>query len=509
MKYLLLFICLFCYKISSFGQNVSILPTGITPAPAAAYPRLSYTQIQSLASPQQGDLAYDLTFMCLRVYSGTKWLKLLTAQANDPSSVATLQELPNSTVVSNIKKDQAGNLYVAGYFNGTVNFGSGTITAVNDKDVFVAKYSPTGTFTWVRVGASLAGDVIYDMEIDVNNNIIIYGNYFDNITFGNITLPYTSGFNGFLVKYDTNGNVSWAKKILNSGFPGKLETDMLGNIYTTGYITGSNTFQSSPSNVTFTSNGTSDGFVCKLDANGVVSWVSMLTGPLSQIGGDVKITGTDVYVVAQIEGSTNVGLANPLTTNANSKDVAVLKYNTNGLILNATTFGNANTDEVAGLFLDGSSGVYVYGQAYGDITIGGVNFISSGGYDGYFVKFNAALTVLNAALIGGPGSENVFDLCTDNVGNIYCTGSFTNSISNGLKTVNSFGQSDVFVSKYSSNFTPVWIQNYGGTGSDVPKTIEFLGGFILVNGTFQGAGYFGNTLISTTNTNIFKLKIVD
>ncbi len=506
MKNLYIFCFLFLIQILSFGQNVSILPTGITPAPSSAYPRLTYEQIQSLANPQQGDLAYDLTFMCLRLYTGTKWLKLLTAQADEPSSVATAENISNSIGYGSVKKDQQGNLLMAGTFMGTVNFGTGNITAINDRDVYVVKYAPNGSLLWVRVGVSLAGDAITDFEIDVNNNVIIYGFYFDNITFGSITLPYSSGFNGFLVKYDSNGNVTWAKKLISSGYPGRLETDNQGNIYATGNFGASNTFQSTPTNITLSSTGLSDGFLCKLDENGVVSWVSTINGPLVQSCVDVKVSGNDIFVLAKIQGITNVGLPNTLQTNNESEDISVLKYNLNGNISNAIVMGNSSTDTPVRLIIRGSE-VIVCGDSYGFISIGGVS--SGGQFNTFFVRLNSSLAILNTVILGGTSLNSVADVCYDNIGNMYVSGSFNGNISNGLKTVTSFGQSDVFVAKYSPNAIPLWIQNYGGAGFDGPISIEFSNNMINVSGIFEGTGYFGNTLISNTNRSLFKLIIVD
>src|SRR5205085_5256325 len=45
-----------------------------------------------------------------------------------------------------VATDQNGNVFVTGYFSGTMNLGNGTqpITAVGWTDIFVAKFSPDG-----------------------------------------------------------------------------------------------------------------------------------------------------------------------------------------------------------------------------------------------------------------------------------------------------------------------------------------------------------------------------
>lgn len=80
MKFTLPHIVFLCCSLVASAQNVTIFPNGITPATTSTHPRISYDQILALPNPLKGDLAYDLTFNCLRVFNGTKWLHLLSAQ---------------------------------------------------------------------------------------------------------------------------------------------------------------------------------------------------------------------------------------------------------------------------------------------------------------------------------------------------------------------------------------------------------------------------------------------
>src|SRR5439155_25059398 len=47
-----------------------------------------------------------------------------------------------------VAADSRGNLVVAGYFQGTADFGGGPLTSAGGFDIFVAKFSPTGTYLW-------------------------------------------------------------------------------------------------------------------------------------------------------------------------------------------------------------------------------------------------------------------------------------------------------------------------------------------------------------------------
>ncbi len=47
-----------------------------------------------------------------------------------------------------VATDASGNVFVTGRFFGTVDFGGGALVSAGNTDIFVAKYSPTGTHLW-------------------------------------------------------------------------------------------------------------------------------------------------------------------------------------------------------------------------------------------------------------------------------------------------------------------------------------------------------------------------
>lgn len=489
-------LCLCFFSVYAFAQNVSILPTGITPAPSGSHPRITNDQILALPNPQKGDLAYDLTFNCLRVFNGSKWLQIMTAQDMGQTSSMAWQLGSNETVSSSgIAKDLSGNIYVAGNFKGTGVFGNTNINSEGDNDVFLAKYTPEGVLLWVRTAGSLAGDITTDISMDPSGNVLITGYYFDAINFGGNILASSGSSDVFVAKYNSSGNILWVKKAGGSSLDlgNSVDTDAAGNVYLGGSFAGSCTFFG-VSNITLNSSGGDDGFVAKLDDSGNVLWAKSIQGAVQQKTNDILILGSDLYVLGTFENATDFGNSISLSSGAGNLDIFIAKYNLGGDCQAATGFGGAGTDEASRLTKDNNSNIWACGAIYQSATIGSFNLISAGNYDAFFVKLNSSLSILNAKLFGGTNNDKVNDMGADAEGDIFLVGEFAGTLTNSSKSITSNGSSDVFVSKFTSSGFPALLQNYGG--SDFAKRIN-VGSNLFVTGVFSQTVDFGTILIST------------
>src|ERR1043166_3824090 len=100
--------------------------------------------------------------------------------------------------------DSQGNVIVAGDFSGTADFGGMILTAPDPygvwaADMFVAKYSPSGSLLWVKSFGGASGDMGNAVAVDGSDNIILAGGLSSyGVNFGSgITL---SGIDMVLVK---------------------------------------------------------------------------------------------------------------------------------------------------------------------------------------------------------------------------------------------------------------------------------------------------------------------
>ncbi|TAL59463.1 MAG: hypothetical protein EPN85_09345, partial [Bacteroidetes bacterium] len=118
--------------------------------------------------------------------------------------------------------DASGNVYVSGVFNQiapsvSITFGSITLNNANGY-FFIVKYDASGNVLWATNPCN-ARPQEAGIAIDPSgNNIYIVGIFWNSVNFGSTTLTPGSGAmsDGFLVKYNSSGNVVWAKQSVGS-----------------------------------------------------------------------------------------------------------------------------------------------------------------------------------------------------------------------------------------------------------------------------------------------------
>jgi hypothetical protein len=162
--------------------------------------------------------------------------------------------------------DLHGNCYIAGGFGGTLIFcgGANTDTVIYSSgsfDGFLAKYDTQGNLKWARrYGYSVSSDYIRALKNDPQGNVYVTGNsaYYSNAVLYN---------EDFLGKYNTAGNVTWLKTSNWKGnaTPVAMDVDGAGNCYVTGSFGDSAFF----GNTVLVANATNwIVFLAKYDASG-------------------------------------------------------------------------------------------------------------------------------------------------------------------------------------------------------------------------------------------------
>jgi hypothetical protein len=130
------------------------------------------------------------------------------------------QAIPASNSCSgygnSIAVDHTGNIYLTGYFVDTLSFGADTLASVAiHGDLYLAKYDSSGKVIWAKQGGTpnkFSMGYGYALGIDGSSGVYVAGDFMNALTLGSATLSSSFYTQAFLAKYDSNGNVIWAKQ---------------------------------------------------------------------------------------------------------------------------------------------------------------------------------------------------------------------------------------------------------------------------------------------------------
>lgn len=349
-----------------------------------------------------------------------------------------------------IKVDSQGNILVAGFFQGTMDFDPSAtvlnITSVsqNNGDIFVLKLDSNFNLIWVKTMGSGGRETATALAIDSQNNIIVTGTYQTNLDLD----PSTSVFNvngtndatdtnTFICKLNSTGDFLWGKSIVRGGNvyfvkPLDIKTDTNNNIVIIGDFIGSADFDTGIGVVNLTADigsSTSDAFILKLDANGNFNWVRKFnqTTPLtlsSKSSQNIVINSTN-EIYTSFYCSVNGGIdfdpgsgtfiASPLNS---SGFTAIVKFDTSGNFITAKILeAQPIALQSTGLALDVNQNIVLTGKVRGTTNFGTVTnpvifsspLIPPNNYfDTFFIlRVNPQLTFLDFKKIDTSGQNAI------------------------------------------------------------------------------------------------------
>lgn len=346
-----------------------------------------------------------------------------------------------------IAVDGSGNSYVTGYFQGTASFGNTTLVSSGNEDVFIAKYDASGNLLWVKQAGGSGYDAANAVAIDGNGNSYITGYFAGVANFGSTTLTSSGGNDVFIAKYSTSGSLLWAKRAGGSNYDESygIAVDGNSNCYITGYFGGTTFFGST----TLTSSGLQDVFIAKYDGSGNLLWAKQAGGTLDEksVGITVDASGNS-YITGYFVGTSSFG--STTLTSSGSSDVFIAKYDPTGNVLWAKQAGGASHDVSNSIAVDGNGNSYITGYFDSTAIFGNTTLISSGSDDVFMAKYTASGNLLWAKQAGGTGSDRGDGIALDGNGNSYIAGTFYDTASFGSITIISNATYDVFLTKINS-----------------------------------------------------------
>lgn len=287
-----------------------------------------------------------------------------------------------------------------------------------------------------------------------------------------------------------------------------VETDSSGNVYVTGR-TGSAAFPTSVGAYDTSLGGSTDAFVTKFDAAGVLQYSTYFGGSGNEWAYNLTVDGSgQVYVVGQT-ASSDFSIVNGADSSfGGSTDGFLVKLNAAGsAILYSTYYGGANADYLGAVHLGSGSTVYVAGAT------------TAATWDGYVSAIDTALSGASSLLwsqtYAAAGTEKLYDMDVDSTGDIWVIGETSTA---GLAFGNAYdsthnGGADVFLVRMSASGAVEYVSYYGGTGDDYGNSIAvaaddtlYLTGISFSTAGIASTGAY-DTAGDATNGNAFLVRL--
>ena len=424
-----------------------------------------------------------------------------------------------------ITADAGGNVYVTGFFaSSAITFGTTTLNNLGGGDLFVVKYNSSGNVLWARSSGGTFADYGRGIAVDSKGFVYVTGEYNSaSITFENTKLTNisSSGENDFfVVKYDSNGKVIWAKTAggKNGDETAGIALDGKGNSYITGkYNSPVLTVGTTTVTTDSITGNASDIFISKLDTLGSAIWTKSAKGLKYDYSTSIAVDAAGNSYITGSYYSTTLSFGTTVISNSgNNKDTAdifVAKYDSDGKLIWAKSAGGASDDFSNSIAVDGNGNSYLTGSFMSPvIKFGTIDIAGKGNHDMFVVKYDGNGIAQWAKTSGGGVADYGRSIAADAKGNTIVTGEFnSSSLSFGTTTITNVGNYDFYFVQYDPLGMVLEAKGAaGGINAEYGRGVAVdPNGNIYLTGSFKSTSLiFGNNTLTNTNNlaDVFVVK---
>ncbi|MCB9170012.1 MAG: hypothetical protein H6594_06630 [Flavobacteriales bacterium] len=404
--------------------------------------------------------------------------------------------------------DGNGNVITVGSFYGTLDLDPGPaafpVTSPNNaQDIFVQKLDANGNFLW---GGRIGGndfDIGYGVAIDGQDNVLITGRFLGTVDLdpgmGTANVTSTGGsYDVCVVKLDANGNYVWGKAFGGSGNDEgyAIATDGNNDVITVGVLGNGGDLDPGPGQFNVTWMGGKDAFAQRLDANGNFIWAARFGASGDDIAWSVDTDPNNAtFITGEFRGTVDF---DPTTSTVNrtsngDADIFLVKFDANGSLAWADTFGGTSFERGHAVTVDASGSPSFTGviNSVTDMDPGAGTFDLNGSAfeDSFLTKLDGNGNFQWAFLLHGFLNEGL-SLASDAAGDIYTCGVFGGTMDidpgPGINNLNSSQGKDGYVIKYTASGDLTWGFSIDGNVNEIIAALAIAPGAIAVCGTLNG-----------------------
>jgi hypothetical protein len=399
--------------------------------------------------------------------------------------------------------DAEGNVLLVASFRGTADFGGGPLTSAGDTDLVLAQYDRTGTHRWSRRFGGAAAESAEDLALDPQGNIYLAGSFWGTVDFGGGPMaeggfvvkldargnhlwsrPVQKGrvkgvavtpegevvvagpFKGevvvgsekvtgvgeqssFLARLDAEGRGKWIKAFggaKSSVYAKAVRVHTDGSVYLAAEIKKTVDFGGGP----LTSAGSSDIALVKLDAGGGHLWSKSFGAEFEDRASRIALDTSGAMVVVG-DFIKPIDFGGGKLVSRGDVEAFVAKFDAGGGHVWSRRFGGTEKDAIHGVAIDPQGYVAITGDFPGEAGFDGQAPLVSAGdrekltRDTFISLLDPKGTPVWSRRLGGPRSEWGTDVAMDRAGAVVATGGFEGKATYQDGDLTSIGGNDIYL----------------------------------------------------------------
>ncbi|HNQ11774.1 MAG TPA: T9SS type A sorting domain-containing protein [Bacteroidia bacterium] len=334
------------------------------------------------------------------------------------------------------------NGYILGGTSDSGISGDKTDSSRGTSDYWILKLDSVGNILWQKTFGGSSGDNLFALQQTTDGGFILGGESLSGIS-GDKTDFCRGGFDYWIIKIDSVGNIIWQKTIGGSDFDELYSIKQTGD---GGYILGG----ASLSNISFekTENcrGALDFWAVKIDSLGTIQWQKTMGGNDFETLFSIQQTTDGGYILG---GDSFSNISGDKTENSRGgDDFWLVKLDPNGNYLWQKTIGGNMNEWINSVIQTTDNGYLMLGNSGSDISGEKTDFCR-GLSDIWVVKTDSLANIQWQKTIGGTdidGASSVSQTLDDG----FILGGTSSSNIGFEKTENSMGESDYWLIKHDA-----------------------------------------------------------
>ncbi|MBP6513373.1 MAG: T9SS type A sorting domain-containing protein [Bacteroidia bacterium] len=392
-----------------------------------------------------------------------------------------------------LKPTSDGGYILAGH-SSSDSSGDKSQNCRGEYDYWIVKIDSLGNIMWDKTYGGDGFDWLPDIVETADGGFVCAGESWSNVS-GDKTIPIIGGWDIWLLRLNSSGNIIWQKSLGTSGTDSfsKLMLDSLGNIFVGG-IKGS-------------SANSSQFSIYKLDASGNIIWWRMFGGQ-----------GTDSFTnfITTSDGGLLIGGGSNSNASGNKSedskglmDYWILKLRPNGTMVWDKTIGGALND-VLSCIVPTVEGGFICG-GYSESNISGDKSELSQGYKDYWiVGLDSSGNLIWQNSIGGSSWDELTSLISTNDNKLIIGGVSTSEFS-GDKTSGNAGVGDCWFMQVKLDYNLINGKCFIDNSLDSTYTSgeQELAGLKITESTtgrFSFTNSYGNYSLAVFDTGLYHIS---